>query len=131
MRELIYDVAIRPRGDGWQALVPALPGVAGEGATDIEAFEQVKPLVMPYLAARIANGEAVARQTRAGEYLGEYGLVFWQFLKIRLGPLRPGQSAVEPIFPDIHELLCHLGDDETTTRGREDATRPGSDHVRE
>jgi hypothetical protein len=40
--------------------------------------------------------------------MSRYGLVFWQFLCIRLGPLRSGLLAIEPIVPDIDELLTRL-----------------------
>lgn len=118
MREFVFDVAIRPvaRGDlrltrqRWEALVPALPGLRAEAVSDIKAFERLKRMILPFLARRLASGQAVPRQEGAGQYLGEYGLVFWQFLCVRLGPLRAGDIAVEAIFPDIDELMTRLDD---------------------
>ncbi|WP_110658099.1 hypothetical protein [Salinicola halimionae] len=111
MQEFIFDVAIRPKFSSpqrWEALMPALPGLTAEAASDMAAFEQLHDRIIPYLARRLAGGEGVPQQSRTGQYLGNYGLVFWQFLCVRLGPLRAGQAAVEPIFPDIDELLMHL-----------------------
>jgi len=88
--------------------VPALPGLTAEAPTDMEAFERLQNLVIPFLAQRLARGEGVPRQSRVGHYMSRYGLVFWQFLCVRLGPLRSGQLAIEPIFPDIDELLIRL-----------------------
>lgn len=111
MREFFFDVLIRPKGPSrqhWEALVPALPGLAAEAATDMEAFERLQGLVIPFLAERLAKGESVPQQSRIGDYMSRYGLVFWQFLCVRLGPLRSNQSMVEAVFPDIEELLMRL-----------------------
>ncbi|MGQ7242304.1 hypothetical protein ACUN9V_02455 [Salinicola sp. V024] len=74
----------------------------------MEAFEQLLDQILPHLARRLARGEGVPRQSRVGQYVGSYGLVFWQFLSVRLGPLKAGQIAIEPIFPDIGELMTRL-----------------------
>jgi|GEM_PF-2456550 len=111
MQEFIFDVVIRPKFSSprrWQALVPALPGLTVDAPSDMEAFEQLRDQIIPYLARRLARGAGVPRQSRAGQYLGSYGLVFWQFLSVRLGPLKAGQVAIEPIFPDIDELMTRL-----------------------
>lgn len=116
MQEFVFDVAIRPvtrcgsrrSAPRWEALVPALPGLRAEAAGDIKAFKRLQKMVTPFLARRLANGEAIPLQPQAGQYLGDYGLVFWQFLRVHLGPLRAGEVAVEAIFPDIDELLMRL-----------------------
>ncbi|MDF3919133.1 hypothetical protein P3W43_09700 [Salinicola salarius] len=112
MQEFVFDVAIRPAAGSsrqrWEALVPALPGLTAEASTDMEAFERLQDVVIPFLAQRLAKGKGVPLQSRVGHYMSRYGLVFWQFLCIRLGPLRSGQLAIEPIFPDIDELLTRL-----------------------
>lgn len=114
MQEFFFDVVIRPAGSSrkhWEALVPALPGLRVEAPSDMEVFERLQELIVPFLARQLANGESVPRQSRVGHYMGRYGLVFWQFLWVRLGPLRSGQSVIEPFFPDIDELLMHLDGD--------------------
>ncbi|WP_110635596.1 hypothetical protein [Salinicola salarius] len=112
MQEFVFDVAIRPAAGSsrqrWEALVPALPGLTAEASTDMKAFERLQDVIIPFLAQRLAKGEGVPLQSRIGHYMSRYGLVFWQFLCIRLGPLRSGQLAIEPIFPDIDELLTRL-----------------------
>jgi hypothetical protein len=111
MQDFVFDVVIRPKFSSprrWEALVPALPGLTTEAPSDLEAFEQIQGQVLPYLSRRLARGEGVPRQSRVGQYFGSYGLVFWQFLSVRLGPLKAGQVAIEPIFPDIDELITRL-----------------------
>ncbi|MAM56031.1 MAG: hypothetical protein CMN25_01705 [Salinicola sp.] len=111
MPEFIFDVVIRPAvppRQRWEALVPALPGLVAEASSDMEAFEGLQTLIVPFLAERLARGEGVPRQSRAGHYMDRYGLVFWQFLRVRLGPRRADQRVVEPIFPDIDDLLTDL-----------------------
>ncbi|MGM8850196.1 hypothetical protein ACS8E6_06775 [Salinicola halophyticus] len=111
MQEFVFDVVIRPKFSSprcWEALVPALPGLTTESPSDMEAFEQLQDQILPHLARRLARGEGVPRQSRVGQYVGSYGLVFWQFLSVRLGPLKAGQIAIEPIFPDIGELMTRL-----------------------
>ncbi len=88
--------------------MPALPGLVVEASSDMEAFEEIQARLVPFLAERLAKGEGIPRQSRVGHYMDRYGLVFWQFLRVRLGPRRSGQSAVDPIFPDIDDLLMDL-----------------------
>ncbi|WP_342594829.1 hypothetical protein AAGT95_19390 [Salinicola lusitanus] len=111
MREFVFDVVIRPAAMSrrrWEALVPALPGLVVEASSDMEAFEGLQMQLVPFLAERLASGEGIPMQSRIGHYMDRYGLVFWQFLRVQLGPRRSGQSAVEPIFPDIDDLLMDL-----------------------
>jgi len=113
MREFVFDVAIRPaaQADGrWEAFAPALPGFLVTGDGDIQAFDAFKASIIAHLATRLETGQGIPEQGFVGRYLSDYGLIFWQFLRIRLGPRRTGQAAVEPIFPDIDELLLHFGD---------------------
>ncbi|WFF40010.1 hypothetical protein EVC62_00075 [Salinicola endophyticus] len=107
MTERIFDVAICPRaGDAlWEAFVPALPGLRVVGDSDLDAGARLAEAIVPHLAARLKQGLAIPEQPRAGCYLQAHGLVLWQFLCVRLGPLKAGQAAVEVIFPDIETLF--------------------------
>ncbi|WP_353981718.1 hypothetical protein [Salinicola endophyticus] len=107
MNERIFDVAIRPRaGDArWEAFAPALPALLAVGESDLDAAARLAETIVPHLAARLQQGLAIPEQPRAGVYLQDHGLVLWQFLCVRLGPLKAGQCAVEVIFPDIETLF--------------------------
>ncbi|WP_251978542.1 hypothetical protein [Salinicola avicenniae] len=111
MRELIFDVAIRPTSDVprlWEALVPALPGLSVVAESDLLAFDRLQALMMTHLSDRLMAGLGVPAQARIGQYLGDYGLVFWQFLRVKLGPGCGSSREVEPVFPDIDELMRNL-----------------------
>ena len=45
-----YRIAIHPSEEGFSVSVPGLPGCWSEGATDVEAVENIKDAIREYLA---------------------------------------------------------------------------------
>ena len=45
-----YRIAIHPSEEGFSVSVPGLPGCWSQGATDVEAVENIKDAIREYLA---------------------------------------------------------------------------------
>ena len=45
-----YRIAIHPSEEGFSVSVPGLPGCWSQGATDVEAVENIKAAIREYLA---------------------------------------------------------------------------------
>ena len=45
-----YRIAVHPSEEGFSVSVPGLPGCWSQGATDVEAVENIKDAIREYLA---------------------------------------------------------------------------------
>ena len=58
-----YEVTLRPlaeeEGGGWLAVIPALPGCTGDGATEMEALEDVRLAALEWAHSAAADGETI------------------------------------------------------------------------
>ena len=58
-----YPILIRPlsadEGDGYLASIPALPGCHGDGATELEAIQDVREAAKGFIAMLIEQGDPV------------------------------------------------------------------------
>ena len=57
---MIYKVVLRQSEEGFSVSVPGLPGCWSQGATELEALENVRDAIQEYLSV-------VAEQVRGGE----------------------------------------------------------------
>lgn len=64
-----YEVILRPltdeEGGGWLATMPLLPGCTGDGATEIEAIEDVRLAALEWAHAALVDGDPIPAPTRA------------------------------------------------------------------
>lgn len=58
-----YEVTVRPlqaaEGGGWLATIPALPGCTGDGATEMEAIDDVRLAALEWAEAAVKDGDAI------------------------------------------------------------------------
>lgn len=58
-----YEVNLRPltekEGGGWLATIPALPGCTGDGATEMDAIDDVRLAALEWADAARADGDPI------------------------------------------------------------------------
>jgi predicted RNase H-like HicB family nuclease len=47
-----YKIALRETGEGFSVSVPGLPGCWSQGATEVEALQNIQDAIQEYLAVR-------------------------------------------------------------------------------
>jgi antitoxin HicB len=57
MKRLVVVIKLDPEDGGYVATVPSLPGVAGQGETEEEAFEDVKATLEFTIESMVERGE--------------------------------------------------------------------------
>jgi antitoxin HicB len=70
-----YEVSLRPlseaEGGGWLATIPALPGCTGDGATEMEAIDDVRFAALEWADAATADGDPIPAPPRASPMAAE------------------------------------------------------------
>jgi antitoxin HicB len=72
---LRYEVTLRPltvdEGGGWLATIPALPGCTGDGATEMEAIQDVRLAALEWAHAATVDGDPVPAPSRISPMAAE------------------------------------------------------------
>lgn len=108
MRELIYEVGIRPsknKGSTWEAFAPDLPELMVAGQDEMAAFEAMKEKLPEYISLLLKSGEDVPQSEVLGCHCLSHGIIYWQFVKINLGPRANEVPVLEVVFPELEQIL--------------------------
>jgi antitoxin HicB len=70
-----YEVTLRPlsdeEGGGWLATIPALPGCTGDGATELEAIDDVRQAALEWAHAAVTHGDPIPAPPRNSSIAAE------------------------------------------------------------